>query len=112
MTKHVISAALIGAALALSACTTTTSQDYAVYREEIRSDPQSQRQATQQCVQTFSTGGAKWRAQLAQMARTSVAKGPSVACQRLVRAISNGTLTYGDVYGGRSGEKVFRVVRG
>ena len=97
----------------LGACASrATVQDYAVYREEIRSDRQARRDATAQCVRTFSEGDRNWRVTLAAMARASIPRAPAVACQRIVRAIADGRLTYQDVYGRAGGPKLYAVIRG
>lgn len=113
MFRKLATLAVLCAAMALGACASrATVQDYAVYREEIRTDRQARRDATTQCVQTFSQGDRNWRVTLAAMARTSVARAPAVACRRIVQAIADGRLTYQDVYGRAGGPKLYAVVRG
>ncbi len=83
--------------LALAGCSTSmSSRDYAVLRESMASDPQARREAVRNCTQRFAGKSLEYRRNLARIARTSVARGPSVVCQRFYRGIANGRLTYAD----------------
>lgn len=96
MIKKLSLAALGLAALTAAGCSTVSSGEYAVVREELRTDPALRRQAIASCARDFSRSSAADRANLAGIAGVSVARAPGVVCTRIFQAIASGQISYQD----------------
>lgn len=103
----------LGIALLASGCGTVSSGQYALLREELRSDPQVRRKAIADCQRDFSRGSAADRANLAALTKTSAARAPQVACTRIFNAIASGRISYTD-FQARGGDysRWIEVIRG
>lgn len=88
-----------------------SSRDYAVMREEIRSDPVMRREHVKMCVRAFGRTPER-RAFWAKHMHTTSSKAPNVACARLVRAIANGRLTWEEFDGQEGSAKVLAIILG
>lgn len=99
--------------VALAGCSTVSSRDYAVLREELRTDPQARRAAIADCTKDFAKGSPSDRQNLAALAGTSAARAPAVACERIFRAIASGRISHEDFTASRGDySKWIAVMRG
>lgn len=110
MLRKVSSALLL---VALAGCTTVTSSQYAVLREELRTDPQARRQVVDACRRDFERSPPAERQNLAALAGVSAARAPAVVCTRIFRAIANGRISYEEFNASRGDySKWIEVIRG
>ncbi len=103
---------LLAGLVILGGCTSSrqmTGRDYAIMREQIRTDPEMRRAHLQACIKAWSRVD---QAGLARLARTTPARASSVACQRMVRAVASGRMTIAEFKGPGITPRLASIIRG
>ncbi len=111
--KVLNSIVLVGASLAITACTSSgmRSMDY----KKNLSDPVAKRTLLAQCISDFHRQPENKRTNMAMVIRVSEKDAPSVFCKRLVDGIASGRITTSDVETTNSqhiSPKVLKVILG
>ncbi len=93
MLRKIASSLLV--VLMLAGCSPSVSRsEYAEFQNALRTDPKLRRLIVDGCRQDFARMSPAERRNMAQVAGVSVARAPTVVCQRIFRAIANGRISY------------------